>query len=544
MVTSQPATQDAATPAPTVSTGLARLINSILHPFAGSTPRSPLVDPPATWMLAAAALRRELSGATVSLDTLSPITVSPTFVLNDGSTFTAAFPETVTGIYNMLTAPPGINQSIQGYQKFNFVDANGDTGTFYGYVSTAPYLTPYLPTRERFASNQVIYVDSGVANLLGDSPGPGALPDGSVISTIRLGGPFVNVYSAIASADGNHANDVVTDIVTNTRTGQTIDLSWLVNGLRFNAANVPPALPDYIKGVGDPTVTAVTGEPPLTIAVQGYQTFEYLGADGEPIGHFNAVTTTTTDGFTFHTQALLVTGYPETGQGDAPPIGSVYNTINLANLSNVYSSIPQEDGTSKITNILTNTRTGRTVDLSWLFQGYDASKGLIDGTNISPFDFGDGYTIAPTDAQEVFTGVNGLPPGNASIQGIKVFDVTQGSDSAGTFTAYVTTIPTMLLSNDSQVLLVTDSSSSAVPVGSVFDIRTYQGGFKTTYSDLLGAGAEGQNLISYTLTTPLGIDLDLSWLFQGTDAAAGLDPADRFVSFTNKPWLELFTDLL
>jgi hypothetical protein len=102
----------------------------------------------------------------------------------------------------------------------------------------------------------------------------------------------------------------------------------------------------------------------------------------------------------------------------------------------------------------------------------------------------------------------------------------------------------MLLSNDSQVLLVTDSSSSAVPVGSVFDIRTYQGGFKTTYSDLLGAGAEGQNLISYTLTTPLGIDLDLSWLFQGTDAAAGLDPADRFVSFTNKPWLELFTDPL
>ncbi len=263
-----------------------------------------------------------------------------------------------------------------------------------------------------------------------------------------------------------------------------------------------------------------------------------------PIGHFNAMTTTTTDGFAFHTQALLVTGHPDTGQGDAPPIGSVYNTINLGNLSNVYSSIPQEDGTSKVTNILTNTRTGRSVDLSWLFRDYDASKGLTDGTNISPFDFGDGYTIAPTDAQEVFTGVNGLPPGNASIQGIKVFDVTQGSDSAGTFTAYVTTIPTMLLSNDSQVLLVTDSSSSAVPVGSVFDVRTYPGGFKTTYSDLLGAGANGQNLITDTLTTPWGTDIDLSWLFQGLDAVAGLDPADGFVSFANTPWLELFTNLL
>ena len=94
-----------------------------------------------------------------------------------------------------------------------------------------------------------------------------------------------------------------------------------------------------------------------------------------------------------------------------------------------------------------------------------------------PFDFGDGYTIAPTDAQEVFTGVNGLPPGNASIQGTQVFDVTHGSDSAGTFTAYVTTIPTMVLSNDAQVLLVTDSSSSAVPVGSVFDVQTYPFGF-------------------------------------------------------------------
>ena len=231
---------------------------------------------------------------------------------------------------------------------------------------------------------------------------------------------------------------MVTDIVTNTRTGQTIDLSWLVNGLGFNAAHVPPALPDYIKGVGDPTVTAIAGVPPLTIAVQGYQTFEYLSADGDDRA-LQCRATTTTDGFSFRTEALLVTGYPEAGQGDAPPIGSVYNTINLGNLSNVYSSIPQADGTTKITNILTNTKTGQTMDLSWLFQGDDASKGLIDGTNIWPFDFGDGYTIAPTDAREVFTGINGLPPGNVSIQGIQVFDVMQGSDSAGTFHAYVTT---------------------------------------------------------------------------------------------------------
>ena len=119
----------------------------------------------------------------------------------------------------------------------------------------------------------------------------------------------------------------------------------------------------------------------------------------------------------------------------------------------------------------------------------------------------------------------------------------QGSDSAGTFTADVTTIPTMLLINDAQVLLVTDSSSSAVPVGSVFDVQTYPFGFVNIYSDLVGAGANGQNLITDTLTTPWGTDIDLSWLVQGLDAAAGLNPADGFVSFANEPWLELFTNL-
>ena len=143
------------------------------------------------------------------------------------------------------------------------------------------------------------------------------------------------------------------------------------------------------------------------------------------------------------------------------------------------------------------------MDLSWLFQ-YDASKGLTDGTNIFAFDFGNGYTIAPTDAPEVFTGVNGLPPLHASIQGIKEFDVMQGSDSAGTFTAYVTTIPNMLFFSDAEALLVTESSSSAVPVGSVFDVQDLGFGYKYIYADLVGAGPNGENLITAYHHEPLG----------------------------------------
>ncbi len=288
-------------------------------------------------------------------------------------------------------------------------------------------------------------------------------------------------------------------------------------------------------------VTSVNGLPPLTIDVQGYQQFDYLGADGEPIGHFNAVVTSTKDLVGFYTEALLVTGYPEEGRGEAPPIGTVYNTIVFGNLKAVYASIPQDDGTDKITAILTNTRRGGAVDLSWLFQ-YDASKGLTDGTNIFAFDFGNGYTIAPTDAPEVFTGVNGLPPLHASIQGIKEFDVMQGSDSAGTFTAYVTTIPNMLFFSDAEALLVTESSSSAVPVGSVFDVQDLGFGYKYIYADLVGAGPNGQNLITGTITSPWGTALDISWLVQGLDAAEGLNPADTdpLVSYTNGAWLDLF----
>ena len=278
--------------------------------------------------------------------------------------------------------------------------------------------------------------------------------------------------------------------------------------------------------MGDPTVTSVNGLPPLTIALQGYQTFEYLDADGETIGHFNAVVTTTKDAIGFSHRGTPRHWVSRGRPGEAPPIGTVYNTIDFGNLEIVYSSIPQDDGTDKVTDILTNTRTDEAVDLSWLFQGYDASKGLTDGTNILSFDFGDGYTIAPTEAQEVFTGVNGLPPVNASIQGIQEFDVMQGSDSAGTFTANVTTIPTMLLTHDAEALLVTDSSSSAVPVGSVFDVQDLGFGFVHVYSDLVGAGVNGQNLITDTLTTPWGTAIDVSWLYQGLDAAAGLNPAD------------------
>ena len=143
-----------------------------------------------------------------------------------------------------------------------------------------------------------------------------------------------------------------------------------------------------------------------------------------PDATFNAIETTTTDLVGFHTEAFLVTG--DTGTADSLPIGSVYNTIDFYDLSNVYSSIPQPDGTDEVTDILNDANTGQSLDLSPIFSPYDASAGLDDGSLLRPISFGDDIIQAAPDAQLTYTGINGLPPGNFSIQGTacSVFTVT------------------------------------------------------------------------------------------------------------------------
>ena len=100
LVTTQPATPSAATPAPSVSTVLASVIDQILNPFAGNTPATPPADPPTAWVLLAA-VRRELSGAAVSLAPPSPSTVTPGLDLSnlgtDLSALVSSFDATFAG---------------------------------------------------------------------------------------------------------------------------------------------------------------------------------------------------------------------------------------------------------------------------------------------------------------------------------------------------------------------------------------------------------------------------------------------------------------
>lgn len=452
--------------------------------------------------------------------------------------------ETVTGFKNMLAAPPAQNGAVQGYQHFDIMQGGKDLGTVYGYESTSPYLGPNLPgginaepgLSQVGTASQVLYVDSDVPG--GSS---GVLPNGSVIATWPLDGTaYENVYSAIPSpTSGDPAT--VTDYLVNTTTNQTINLSGLVNDLGItDAANTTPALPDYITGVGDPTVTGVGGLPPLTIALSGTQEFSDDAAG--QTGDFNAVETTTTDGFGFHTEALLVT---QDINGSAPAVGSVFNTIDLGHLQNVYSSIPGADGKDVVTDILTNTKTDATINLSSLFTGDDASAGLTDGSNVQSFFDGTGYTIVP-DGQETFTGVDGLPPSNASIQGTEQFEVYHnGVPVPGeTFTADVTTVPQMALSNDAEALLVTSDDGGTggtapgdlPPVGSVFDIQSDGYGDEHVYSDLAATSPGGHDVISDWFVTPIFGNFNLSPFYQDLDAADGLNK----VSFADALSSDLF----
>ena len=441
-------------------------------------------------------------------------------------------PETVTGLYNIFTAPPGVNASLQGYQQFDVFgnDSDDPAGHFYAYVSTVPYLASRADIAdEELTTSQVLYVSPDVPGY--EDPTGIAPTVGSVISTTgSFGGLFTNVYSATPSGETTTITDILKTPFGN------IDLSQFVNVLGVDAVNVPSVLPNGITATSDPVITAVGGVPPFTIDHQGYQSFQY----GEnPDATFNAIQTTTTDLVGFHTEAFLVTG--DTGTADSLPIGSVYNTIDFYDLSNVYSSIPQPDGTDEVTDILTDTNTGQSLDLSPIFSPYDASAGLDDGSLLRPISFGDDIIKAAPDAQLTYTGINGLPPGNFSIQGTGQFGVyDDGADTpSSTFEADVTTIQPMFVSSFTETLLVTDSPDPALPDGSIINFASFGLGFENYYTDLAGLGPDGQNLITDTFVTPFG-NLDLSWLYASLDASAGLTPAEGLASFADQPWLDLF----
>jgi hypothetical protein len=406
--------------------------------------------------------------------------------------------ETITGIYGHgfdggATVPPAVEGAIQGNQTFDYTSPTGGGGTFYGFES---YSNDGLG-----GINTEVYVASDVTGAGGPSVG-------SVFDTYSFDnalGLYTNVYSDV---DGT-----VTDTLETPTGNMVIPTTFgAAEGLIADAGGVPVGNGGTMEPVGSQLVTSISGIPPIDVAPQGTQDFDFYNSAHHVVGTVSTVDTTTTDQVGTYTEAVLITkdvdGTVGTTAADVPAVGSIFNTINFFGYDNVYSDLVTPAGNQYLDTFITPL--GNFV----IPITFDAAK--VETLSESPVTFSNGMTFDPT-SELSFTGINGLPPVDVGIQGQQAFDFTDGA-SSGSFTADVSN--TLDKFNDStETILVTSSSDAALlPQGSEFEIVNFANtGFESVYSDIASA-VPGQDIITETFVTPFG-DISLPAPF---DAAAGL----------------------
>jgi hypothetical protein len=406
-----------------------------------------------------------------------------TFVPEPGS----GSPEPVTGIFGLLTAPPATGGSIQETQPFEFYDTTtGATGTVHAEANI--FTDPFG------GSNQEFLITSG------DTTGTDIPPAGSMFDTFTLGfgTGLENVYSDIPGAG-------VTDTLETPFGSLSIPFPF------FDAAAVPgsnvgnSAFEQYyglFPATGSTDVpSAITGDPPLDVAIQGSQTF-----DTGPESTFQAATFNTSDLFANTSEALLVTkdisGVSGTAPGDVPPVGSVFNVINIfgndSGFQDIYSAIPSANG-DVVSDSLVTPFGNIPIPIT-----YDAAA--IPTVTVP---LTGGYDFVPSTTPETLTGVGGVPPLDAVIQGTQTFVNATGGVPDGSFGADVSTASTPFGIDDEALLVTSDTSGTVAgdvpPVGSEFNIFTFgDSGFENVISDLASTTSGGAGVVSDTLVTPLG----------------------------------------
>jgi hypothetical protein len=409
--------------------------------------------------------------------------------------------ETITGIYGAgfageYTTPPAVGGTVQGYQLFDYTDTTtGATGSFEGHESNMVDSLGDI--------NQEVMVTKDIS---GD-----ALPVGSVIDTYTVGDSGdSNVYSAVPSTSGG---DVITDTWVTPLGSSTVPLT-------FDAADVPVADASGVAlGNGDEFLPiastdqlwSINGIPPFDMVLQGYEQFDVDNAAGTPVGTFAGDESTTSDIAGTYTEAVLVTK-DLSGTG-IPPVGSVFNTINFGGWESYYSDIPSSSGGADTISDTLVSPFGEDFTIPLTFDAAAAE------TPVS-IDLPSGEDIVPVGS-EVFTGVNGLPPSDLSIQGQQEFNLVTGGGTE-TFDADVT--KTLDLGGDiTQTVLVT-SGNEALPTGSVVETVSMADGVENVYTSIASA-TPGQDVLTDTLVTPFG-DVPL---FTTLDASAGL-ALDNFLN--------------
>jgi len=390
--------------------------------------------------------------------------------------------ETITGIYGHGfeggdTAPPAVEGSIQGNQIFDWTNVTANnSGTFYGYES---YSNDTLG-----GINTEVYVASDVTG----SNGPTV---GSVFDTYSFGyGTYINTYSAIPNGDGG---STITDTLQ-TPTGTIVVPTTFdaANGLIADAGGVGTGNGGTLIPVGTQDVTSISGIPPLTVALQGTQDFNFLNSADHLIGTVGTVDTMTTDTASTYTEAVLVTsdlhGTVGTTDADVPAVGSIFNTIQFGDLTNVYSDYVSAGGNHYLDTLYTPL--GNYV----IPIAFDAAS--VEHLSNSSITLPSGMVFDPTTELN-FTGINGLPPVDVGVQGGQDFSFADGA-TTGTFTADVTNTLDEFNDTTETILVTSSSDATSLPVGSEFEIVNLGYGFESIYSDIVGSTA------TETLVTPFG----------------------------------------
>lgn len=262
--------------------------------------------------------------------------------------------------------------------------------------------------------------------------------------------------------------------------------------------------------------------PAATGSVQGYQGFDVLDpASNADVGTVGAEVDTTADTFGDTNQLIVIssetTGTPATAS-DVPPLGSIFDTFTFSSgITAVYTDIPEAGaGGSNLITYSVGTPSG-SIDIPTSFDAISAVVPVdVDGTGALTGD-----TIV-VDGSGTIDGVNGIPPTDYDLLATQTFDVDGASGaSIGTFTADVAN-SSDFLGNTTQDMLVTSSSGTAPPVGSVYEYFFFSGASSgdndyNVYSDIPSAMG-GPDTITDTIVSPNG-SFNIPITF---DAASGL----------------------
>lgn len=515
----------------TVSQGpLATLFKQFLDIFSGNAPTSPAANSPFAWV-AAAASRRELAAAQ---------TDDPTMYWNGYEVVPVGEP-TISQFYGIYTMVPAFGGAVQGKQDFELVDPDsGETVATVHALVTIRNDFGFGNRLLQIVVTEIAEKDPSVkiGTAVGDIPAPGSVF--ASLSNGRAG----TIYSALDDPGGQ-------DVVS---------YKWVTNGFSFPLLADPFRIKfssaDFLfdnVGVNRPVVTkdgysikpmsettdwtAFAGYQPLFNAIQGVQTFGvYNEETGNLVGTFEGVVTVTSDFWGTTSEAILVTDAGNTnvgtGAGQIPPEGSVYNIIYWTASPDeylLYYSKPATNPQNNVTKTLlvdVNRFGKETVtDLPIRFDG--SAPPVRESLEVPGFN-GSGYTFKPA-SEIVYSGINGLPPREAIVQGYQTFKVYDSNgEYLGTVNADVSR-QWDLSGNSSEAILITginelaDGSVVGVdkgevpPVGSVFNWK-YNGnsGFGEAYYAL--PRESGPSKISYQFVTPFGgIPA-----FNSYDAAKGL----------------------